>query len=166
MASDLSPRAATAARTLQPRDAASPEELASVAAALERIVDVAARDYQLFQLAAQRADLEGHALAAGILRSISESHTGKAHALLGVLARLESSASSSAKSDDPTRRNVIAALSRGRAADALDAAALATLPAQAPPHLRDDIEAALKLTATNRMRLEALAQSLSPKAAN
>lgn len=130
----------------------------ALALALDALIESAARDYQMLQLAAQHADIEGHALPAGILRSLSESHTGTAHALLGIKAAL---APAPAGGTGRTARNVADAIARTGRSDALAAALLAAIPTSEPPHLRDDIEATLRLTATNRTRLEALARSLA-----
>jgi hypothetical protein len=123
---------------------------------LDQMIAAASTAHQSFQLAAQQADLEGHALAAGVLRSISEGHTGKAHGLLLLKAALESS-------EDPpslTERNIELAIERSIATDKLSSELSADARTLLSAQQAGDLDAILGLTATNRARLENLLASV------
>jgi hypothetical protein len=123
---------------------------------LVRLAEVASVDYQSFQLAAQRADVEGHALAAGVLRSISEGHAGRAHGLLTLALRLEQNDNSESVTRTFLRSAIRRAADNERMSSALSAQAKIT-----PSALEmDDLTAVLNLTSANRLRLERLLAGL------
>lgn len=123
---------------------------------LVRLAEVASVDYQSFQLAAQRADVEGHALAAGVLRSISEGHAGRAHGLLTLALRLEQSE----KSESVTQTFVRSAIRRATETERLSAALSEQAKGAAGAFRADDLDAVLNLTSSNRQRLERLLAGL------
>jgi hypothetical protein len=106
----------------------------------EAAITVASREYQLCQLAAQHADLEGEDLVAAVLRAASEVQTAKVHALLPVIARLRGQ---SAEGTRVTPENLAGAVARAEQAaaegDALLAAAEGVLDARGC----DDVRAML-----------------------
>lgn len=123
---------------------------------LVRLAEVASVDYQSFQLAAQRADVEGHALAAGVLRSISEGHAGRAHGLLTLALRLEQSETA----ESVTRTFVRSAIRRAAEIERMSTA-LSTQAKSTPGAVQaDDLDAILNLTSSNRQRLERLLAGL------
>lgn len=123
-----------------------------LAAQIDRLTELASLHYQSFQLAAQQADIEGHSLAGGVLRSISESQAGKAHGLL-TFAQLQLADPGPAPE---TRDFVRRAAHRAEEVERLSAALVARARAVLDPRQVQDLEAVLNLTATNRQRLERL----------
>lgn len=126
-------------------------------ARLIRLAERASFDYQSFQLAAQRADIEGHALVGGVLRSISEGHAGKAHGLLTLAGQI----GQPVQDGDVTPGYVEAALRRASESEAMSAALSVEAGATLDARQAEDLDAVLNLTATNRQRLERLLAVLS-----
>jgi hypothetical protein len=133
------------------------QHLLDLTAQLERLAAAASLDYQSFQLAAQRADLEGQALAAGVLRSISEGHAGKAHGLLTMLAGLEASD----RNDEGTTAGFVrSAIVRAGDVEAISANLSREAKATLEPAVSEALDAIINLTSTNRPRLERLLAGL------
>lgn len=128
-----------------------------LAAQIDRLAERASLDYQRFQLAAQRADIEGHSLAAGVLRSISESQAGKAHALLTFVQPTGAFGEKSGDTSDFVR----SAAARAGEVEQLSAALLEQARAELDARGVQDLEAIVHLTATNRQRLERLLAGLA-----
>jgi hypothetical protein len=122
---------------------------------IETVIESASVEYQRCQLAALVADLEGQPLAGAVLRSISESQVGQVQALARLLYR-----AGGAVEQGATRRALAAALERFDRHAALECA-VAERSEAAPEPLRGDVAAALRITATNRPRLEGLVAALS-----
>lgn len=127
-----------------------------LAAQIERLIERASLDYQQFQLAAQRADIEGEALAGGVLRSISESHAGKAHGLLTFLRM------NTAGENAGGVKEFVQFAARGAGeVEQETATLLAQARAVLEPRQVQDLEAVVNLTSNNRPRLERLLAGLA-----
>ena len=133
----------------------SPTEPNDLVTQIERLAELASTDHQAFQLAAQRADVEGLSLAAGVLRSLSEGHAGKAHALMTLSVQLKGHTDGSV-----TRSFVESAMRRTAKVEQLTSALMARVDAELDARQAEDIRAIVNLTATNRNRLERLLAGL------
>lgn len=135
------------------------EDRPDLVAQIDRLTEIASLDYQSFQLAAQRADIEGHPLAAGVLRSISESQTGKAQGLL-TFARTQFA---DLEDDNGIKGFLQSAARRAAEVEQLSATLLAQASTLLEQRQLQDLEAVVNLTATNRQRLERLLAGLAAR---
>lgn len=125
---------------------------------LKEAITNASIEYQMCQMAAQKADLVGAPLVAAVFRSVAESHTGKAHVLSRLLLQVDPTSDPNTLS---ATAELAAAVERNVDYDIVDREigdAISSLQSQS---LRDDIVAALRITATNSQRLKGLLASLT-----
>ena len=137
----------------------SSDQHPDIVAQLARLAELASLDYQSFQLAAQRADIEGHALAAGVLRSISEGHAGKVHGLLTMAEQIDSTQ----EGRDTTEAFLQSAIYRASEMEDMSSTLSAKARATLDRRQSEDLDAVLNLTATSRQRLERLLAGLASR---